>query len=143
MTIESKELAPLNLHNLVGAPILLAAEDRAGKRSAPFAVRLARVIDEEPLPLSPINGEVVPNPSAVILRWQSPAAGFDHTFVVEIFRLDAGFPVPFFTARSVRQGSTALPYPGRFSSGAYYWTVKLLDGFGNSSRSKEATFQVQ
>ncbi len=142
-TIASDELAPLNLHNLVGMPVAITAEDGAGKSAAPVVVRLARIIDEEPLPISPSNGDVPPNPSAVILRWQLPAISFDHTFNVEIFRWDAGFPAQFFTARNVRAGTNALPYPGRLSSGTYYWTVKIVDGFGNSSRSKEATFQVQ
>lgn len=142
-TLSSDSLAPLNPHNLVGLPLEITAEDGAGENAAPFTLQLARILDDEPLPVYPINGEIPLNPSDITLRWQLPAIIFDHTFRVEIVRLDAGFPALIFTARNIRSGTNSLPYPGRLSSGNYYWTVRVLDSFGNSSRSKEATFQVQ
>ncbi len=139
----SDSLAPLNLHNLVGASLEITAEDGAGEKAASQAFQLARLITEEPQPVYPINGEVFPRSNNERnLRWQLPAIAFDHSVRVEVYRLDAGFPVLILTA-NLRVGAVSLPYPGSLTSGTYYWTVKVLDGFGNSSRSKEATFQVQ
>lgn len=136
------EIAPLDPHDLVGVPLQAFAEDGVQKKSAAFALQLARVITEEPLPSFPQNGESI-NPNNIILRWDLPALNFDHRQSLEVTRLDAGFPVSIFTANNIHAGDTFLPYPGRLAGGNYYWTVKIIDSFGNSSRSKEASFQVQ
>lgn len=136
------ELAPLNLHNLVGAPLEFFAEDGAGEKSTSQAFQLARLITEEPEPTYPSNGESFPRNNDRNLRWQLPVIAFDHSVRVEVYRLDAGFPFLISTL-NLRSGANSLPYPGSLTSGTYYWTVKIIDGFGNSSRSKEATFQVQ
>ena len=137
-----EEIAPVNPHDLVGVPLQIFAEDGNGKKSAPFAMQLARVITEEPLPTFPQNGASI-NPNNIIMRWDLPALNFDHKQSLEVTRLDAGFPVSIFTASKIEAGETFLPYPGRLASGNYYWTVKIIDSFGNSSRSKEAPFVVQ
>jgi len=136
------ELAPLNLHNLVGAPLEFLAEDGAGEKSPAQAFQLARLINEEPEPTYPSNGETFPRNNDRNLRWQLPVIAFDHSVRIEVYRLDAGFPFLVSTL-NLRSGANSLPYPGSLTSGTYYWTVKIIDGFGNSSRSKEATFQVQ
>ena len=135
------EIAPLSPHNLVGVPIQIIAEDGAGKAATPFTAQLARVIVDEPLPTFPQNGQSI-NPNNIILRWQLPELYFSHTQSLEVIRLDAGFPVTISTANNIRAGETFLPYPGRLANGSYYWTVKIIDTFGNSSRSKEAPFVV-
>ncbi len=136
------DIAPLDPHDLVGVPLQVFAEDGVGKKSAAFSLQLARVITEEPLPIFPQNGESI-NPNNIILRWELPALNFDHRQSVEVTRLDAGFPVSIFTANNIHTADTFLPYPGRLAGGNYYWTVKIIDTFGNSSRSQEAPFQVQ
>lgn len=141
-TFSEAELAPLTMQNLVGQAVQILAEDRAAKKSAPAVLQLARVIEEEPAPFSPSNGEII-NPNNVTLRWQTPAINFDHTLSVEMTRFDAGFAVTFATFNNIPAGEVSLPYPGRLATGSYHWTLKVLDRFGNSSRSKEAAFQVR
>lgn len=139
---DEEEIAPINPHDLVGVPLQVFAEDGSGKKSAPFAVQLARVITEAPLPAFPQNGEII-NPNNITLRWDLPTLNFEHKQSLEVTRLDAGFQIPIFTANNIRAGDTFLPYPGRLAGGSYFWTVKIIDSFGNSSRSKEAPFVVQ
>jgi hypothetical protein len=136
------ELAGLDLYNLTGTPLQIVAEDFPGEAttSAPFF--LARVIAEVPETVSPANDSTLAIDAPTFV-WQTPPVAFSHTFRVEVFRLDAGFPTFVTAIGNIAAGATGIRYVGRLSSGTYYWTVKIIDNFGNSSRSKEATFRVQ
>lgn len=141
--VPDDSLKPVVLQNLVGLPLSFIAEDGLGEKSEPRAFQLGRVIDQEPLPTFPIDGEQFPSrTNDRNLRWQLSAISFDYVLRVEVFRLDGGFSFPIFAANNLRAGTNTLPYPGSLTSGTYYWTVKVVDVFGNSSRSKEAPFRV-
>ncbi|MDZ7407783.1 MAG: carboxypeptidase-like regulatory domain-containing protein [candidate division KSB1 bacterium] len=132
----------INPYNLVGESFHISARDAPGAqaRSAPF--QLVRVIAEEPLPQQPANGQVLTSHSPQ-LQWFMPPLSFEHTFTIQVFKLIGGFPTLLLTISELPAGTMALPYPGRLTSGSYFWTVAVVDRFGNSSRSKEATFVVQ
>jgi hypothetical protein len=136
------ELAAIDLYNLTGIPFQIVAEDFPGKETASSPFFLTRVIAEVPEAISPANSEMLTT-DAPTFRWQTPATPFGHTFRVEVFRLDAGFPTFIAAIGNIAAGTMSIKYVGRLSSGTYYWTVKIIDAFGNSSRSKEAAFQIQ
>jgi hypothetical protein len=138
----AEELAGINLHNLVGKPVQIVAEDLPGERAVSREFYLARIITEEAQPITPANGEIILARSP-LLRWLLPAIPFEHTLRVEVFRLDAGFPILILTVPNLQAGSTSLPYPGSLTTGSYFWTVRIVDSYGNSSRSEEALFQVR
>ncbi len=129
-------------YNLVGESFRIDARDMPGAQvtSAPF--QLVRVIAEEPLPQEPANGEVLTT-NAPQLKWFMPPLTFEHTFTIQVFKLISGFQTLLLTIPELPAGTTAAPYPGRLTTGSYFWTVTVTDRFGNSSRSKEATFVVQ
>jgi hypothetical protein len=135
------ELSQIDLSKLVGLPLKSVVYDFPGAvvSSEPFF--LARIISEEPEILSPTNNETTG--SAPVFRWQVPPVAFAFTQRIEIFRLDAGFPAFVTAIGNIKPEVRSLPYLGRLSAGVYFWTIRLIDDFGNSSRSKEATFQVR
>lgn len=128
--------------NLVGESFRIDATDAPGAQvtSAPF--HLVRVIAEEPLPLEPTNGKVLTT-NAPQLKWLMPPLTFEHSFTIQVFKLISGFQTLLLTISELPAGTTVAPYPGRLTTGSYFWTVTVTDRFGNSSRSKEATFVVQ
>lgn len=134
--------AGIDPYNLVGTAFQLVISDAPGATviSAPF--QLARVIAEEPLPLDPANGVTVTT-GAPQLQWQTPVLAFEHTLTLHVYKVVSGFQTLLLTIPELAAGSNSLPYPGRLTSGSYFWTVTIVDHFGNSSRSKEATFQVE
>jgi hypothetical protein len=137
-----EELAGIDLFNLTGAPFQLVAEDFPGERATSEAFFLTRVIAEVPLAVSPADGVNLQIDSPTFI-WQLAPIPFNHTLRVDVFRLVAGFPTFIAAIGNIAAGSASVKYPGRLASANYYWTVKLIDDFGNSSRSKEATFSVQ
>ncbi len=136
------DLAGSDLNNLAGTPLQIIAEDFPGEAATSEPFFLARVIAEVPQTVSPDNGEAITDPSPRFV-WQTPAIQFNHTFRVEVFRIDAGFPTFIAAIGNIEAGTASVTYVGRLSTGTYFWTVKIIDDFGNSSRSKEATFQVE
>ncbi|MFQ5631769.1 MAG: hypothetical protein ACE5I1_23600, partial [bacterium] len=136
-----EELSLLDFSQLVGSPFRIVARDFPGVAimSEPFF--LARIISEVPQAFSPTDGAVASD--APLFRWQLPQIAFSFTQRIEVFRLDAGFPALVTAISNIKPDIRSLPYIGRLSAGTYFWTIKIIDDFGNSSRSKEATFQVQ
>lgn len=134
--------AAIDPYNLVGAPFQIIATDAPGASATSPPFQLARVIAEEPLALEPANGETITT-GAPQLRWQTPALAFEYTLTLHVYKTVSGFQTLLLTIPGLPAGSNTAPYPGRLTSGSYFWTVTIIDRFGNSSRSKEATFQVQ
>lgn len=140
--LKTTDGAGIDPYDLVGAAFHVIATDAPGAIviSAPF--QLARVIVEEPFPLEPANG-VTLTTGAPQLKWQTPPLAFEHTFTLHVYKIVSGFQTLLLTIPGLVAGSNTAPYPGRLTSGSYFWTVTIVDHFGNSSRSKEATFQVE
>lgn len=134
--------AGIDPYDLVGTAFHVIVTDAPGEivTSPPF--QLARVIVEEPYPLDPANG-VTLTTGAPQLKWQTPPLAFEHTFTLHVYKIVSGFQALLLTIPGLPAGSNTAPYPGRLTSGSYFWTVTIVDRFGNSSRSKEATFQVE
>ena len=140
-TFIPEELASLDMGKLVGAPLQFIVYDIPGAEviSQPFF--LTRLISEEAETIEPINGNVAL--SAPTFRWQLPNIAFSYTQRLEIYRLDAGFPTLVTAISNIQSDVKSLPYLGRLSAGSYFWTLRIIDDFGNSSRSKEASFVVE
>lgn len=134
--------AGIDPYNLVGTAFHIIAADAPGANVISTPFQLARVIAEEPLPLEPANG-VSLTTGAPQLKWQTPPLAFEHTFTLHVYKIVSGFQTLLLTIPGLPAGSNTAPYPGRLTSGSYFWTVTIVDRFGNSSRSKEATFQVE
>lgn len=129
-----------NLQDLLGVPIEFIARDRAGNRSESKEYFLARVIEElavteSPRGLASVSGQPV-------LKWQVPSLSFQHTLRVEVHRDDAGIVSRAWFKDQIPATADSIQVEQILPSGTYFWTVSIVDSFGNSSRSKEAAFRV-
>lgn len=138
-----EELPPAPLPSWPGHPLHVRVEDFPGQETLAGPFFVVRVVQEVPEPIAPINNEVIVS-SPLRFRWQVVSIPYPYTQEVEIFKIDAGFPSFFTAIRNIARGTTIAAFPGGLPpSGNYFWTVKIVDEFGNWSRSKEAVFQVQ
>jgi len=126
----------------LGHPLYIQAEDFPGQKTTAGPFYIARVIQEEPEALSP-NNNVVITASPLFFQWRVGAAPFPYTQEVEI--QDVLDPESKTILPGIPPGTTIKSYSGGGlpPAGNYIWTVKIVDEFGNSSRSKPAAFQVQ
>lgn len=141
-TIIPAEALPLpSLHALIGYDLYLGALDRNGDTVYTSALRLSRIIDAVPTALEP-RGLAVVDTTQPLLRWEGLAMPFPFTYRIDVVRREADLDIPVVTLEDLSATRDSVRIPQPLASGVYYWTVSLVDAFGNRSRSKEAGFQV-
>jgi len=139
-SLEESDLPTSGIHELLGLPFRVLAQDAPGVRGISEPYYLARVIDFTPQPLSPYGLEAVPPKPELI--WAPVVLPFQFTLVVEVSRIDLGIPTPVWRKENLPPTTTRLALTDSLAPGTYFWTVSVVDSFGNRSRSKEASFRV-
>lgn len=136
-----QELPTGSLHNLLGYDLYLGAYDRTGDTVYTTALQLVRVIDAVPIAQEP-RGLVAVDTTRPLLRWESLTLPFTFTYRIDLVRREADLDIPILTLEGLTASLDSIRVPQPLASGVYYWTVSVVDRFGNRSRSKEAGFQV-
>jgi len=139
-TFYEQQLTLKNLHQVLGYPVSLIAEDRLGTACESSLIYIARFIDDTPILLAPRGSQVVNQQP--VLEWQQFILEFPFTFKIEVIRVDEGIKTPVWTIESVSSDSVFIQVAESLPNGTYYWTLSAVDEFGNWSRSKEAAFEV-
>ncbi len=139
--IPESELPGGNFLEILGQPIFLNALDRRGFKNSSEPKSLARIIEKTPLTNSPNQGENLTD-ATPLLEWRSADLLFDFNYRVEVERVDFGLNTPIWSQPDIDKTSTSIAVPDSLVSGVYFWTVSIVDEFGNWSRSKEAPFRI-
>jgi hypothetical protein len=99
---------------------------------------LFRVIATAPATDEPDSGDTV-NPF-VMLQWSPFSANFGFSFRANLVRTDTAWT--WISTLLPRDQYLVYPAPDSLADGNYYWTLSVVDSFGNSSRSQKAYFNV-
>ncbi len=140
-TLVSHQLPSNNIEWLVGKALTVVARDIHGStgRSSPFYV--SRMIEDEALPVSPqFQDTVLASP---LFTWTPPSVRFLYSYTLSVVRQDAGSETTVWTLDNVGSYLASYRYPSSLEAGSYFWTVAIVDEYGNLSRSKESTFIVR
>lgn len=140
LTLTSYEIPSNNIEWLVGKPLTIVARDREGatSTSAPFYV--TRTIEDEATPVTPASGDTVSN--SPLLVWSAPNVRFIYTYTLTVVRTDAGIEQTVWSQDNVGSHLYTYQYPSTLAQGSYFWTIAVVDEYGNSARSKESSFVV-
>ncbi len=101
---------------------------------------VTRIIEEEIKFISPANNAIYYNP--VSLSWHAFDPGFNHTYTAEIL-LDDITPQTVWKKEGLPSGTTSVEVDVSLPAGSYIWVIYCVDQFGNTSRSKPASFVVR
>lgn len=125
-----------------GHPLLIQIEDLPGNQTSAGPFNIARVIQETPEVIAP-NNNVIITSAPLLFQWRLGTVPFPFTQEIEI--QDVLDPESRTTLPGIPAGTTIKSYSGGGlpTAGTYVWTVKIVDAFGNTSRSSPAAFQVQ
>ncbi len=136
------ELNGNTVHSVVGSPLVVRVVDRLGSVNSSDPQLLIRVIDPVPVAADPQGLEVIDgvNPR---LEWDPIFLPYEHSFTVEIVRVDNGVSTSVYIREQISSDSLSVVVPTTLGTGSYLWTIAAVDAFENLSRSKEAGFQVQ
>ncbi len=140
LALGNKKL-PLPPADIVGLPLRLVATDRPGHENISDVFFLHRIVQEIPVALSPRGLETTGG--SPMLKWSATPPAFSYTFWVQLFRDDSGVVTEVWEKKDIPAGQDSIAVTTPLPGGVYFWTVAVVDGFGNSGRSKEAAFQVQ
>ncbi len=140
-TLLQQELPGGSLHNLLGYELYLGAFDRTGDTVYTPAFQLVRVIDDVPVALDP-RGLAAVDTTQPVLRWEPITLPFSFSYRIDLVRREADLDIPVLTLSGLSALLDSIRVPQPLASGVYYWTISVVDTFGNRSRSKEAGFQV-
>lgn len=138
--ISDSQLPVNDIRNILGRQIFLSAQDRPGFQSRSEPKFLARIIEKTPLTDFPNRSEVLNDPTP-LLQWKPTDLMFDFTYRVEVVRVDFGINTPVWSPPDLDRNSISIAADS-LASGVYFWTVSVVDDFGNWSRSKEAPFRI-
>lgn len=145
-TIQQDSLPTKNIQWLVGRPFYISARDRenGGARVGPFFV--SRIITKQQTPVagsppsSPSNDTTTAYPT---FEWNPPQdVRFDYSYSLQIFQVNAGTPTQIGSSITIASDSSDYPYPDSLVPGNYFWTIGIIDSYGNSARSLGASFVV-
>ncbi len=139
--IPESQLPVGNFLDVLGRQIFLNVLDRPGFKSRSQPKSLARIIERTPLTNSPNQGETL-NDTTPLLEWRSAVLLFDFKYRVEVVRVDFGLNTPAWSQPDINKTNTSIAVSDSLPSGVYFWTVSVVDTFGNWSRSKEAPFRI-
>lgn len=131
---------PAPLPALLGQDMFLYAEDRSATINQSEKQAIFRVIEASPLAVSPRDLDLL-DTSSPALSWEATSINFPFTYTVNVVRVDNNIQNLVRSIPEIPADSTSLQLDA-LATGEYFWTVSVVDAFGNTSRSREAGFRI-
>jgi hypothetical protein len=140
VTVDAASLPQGSLEWLVGKSATVTARDRIGATMVGKPFSVTRIIQDAPIPLSPTALDTAS--ASPQMFWVQPTLQFPYSYKIELFRLDQGVPTLLWSVANLSSSLSSFQYPNILLTGTFFWTISVVDEFGNLSRSKEASFIV-
>lgn len=131
---------PVRLPALLGRDMILFARDRTGAINQSEKQSIFRIIDASPLAVLP-QGLQLLDTTTPELTWESISEDYPFSYQVDVVRVDNNIQNLILSLSDISSDSSSVQ-TSPLSSGEYFWTVSVVDEFGNLSRSKEAGFRI-
>jgi hypothetical protein len=140
LILEEEGFSGNDLFDIVGKPMVLTVQDGNASRVVKNDEKLIRIISPSPVADSPTGLAVAD--SSPLFNWQPFIVSYRFRYVVSIYFIRAGVPVLMFQSGPLLTQQRSFQFVDTLATGTYFWTVSVLDEFGNIGRSKEASFIV-
>jgi len=139
--INSSQLPNQDLQWLVGKEFIIYATDQERGTGASTGFYVTRLIETDAILTSPIYPDTAS--SHPEFTWQQQTLPYDYTYQLQIYQVNSGTQTPVGSPIGISSDSGSYVYLDSLAAGQYSWTITIVDNFGNSSTSKEASFLVQ
>jgi hypothetical protein len=140
VTVNAATLPQGSLEWLVGKSFSITARDKIGATTVGKPFSVTRIIQDAPVPIFPTALDTAT--ASPELFWAQPTLPFSYSYRLELFRLEQGVPSLLWSVSNLSSSLPSFQYPGSLSTGLFFWTISVVDEYGNLSRSKEASFYV-
>jgi hypothetical protein len=126
---------------LIGKPLHIISKDVHGAYSSSESFYISRMIENTGTPIKQDTTNSTP-----LFKWTPPVVNFNYTSTVTVYRAgtetivwSSSGLISFFEELQFPTNGTVLP----LTPGNYFWTITIVDDFGNYSRSRESYFVVK
>lgn len=140
-SIRADSLPAASLQSMLGQTLRLTVHDMAGVVVRSDPRQLVRVVEDTPIPTAPIE-RLLLETDLPTLTWDLFPPRFAFTYQIDVFRDEANRAVLVQQMTDIPMDETSVQLPLSLPTGPYFWTVSVVDAFGNLSRSKEAAFLI-
>lgn len=126
---------------VAGKPFFIGFMTQNGDEIELDPVYMFRVILETPQLVTPQGRDttfVTP-----VLEWESFHAPFEFQYLATVWRNEAEFEVQIWNSDSLTPDTSQVMVDIPLPTGNYYWTLFVIDTYGNYSRSKEGEFYAR
>jgi hypothetical protein len=141
-TLFNSDLPVASVHQLIGRQIHFIVEDDFGSSTVSDSKFLTRIIEQTPVLISPIELQSVESVPVDFL-WERVSVPYPATLKIEIFQINLGIAFKVDEVENIPINNQNFTYSESLNPGDYYWTINIVDEFGNSSSSREGTFQIK
>ena len=140
-TVPAERLS-VGLIALQGKAFYLLAKDRSGQMNTSAPAFIVRVIEETPLARAPDNLTVLNEPTPAF-AWDPVELQYPFSYRLDIVQINQNVESIVQTIDNIPASDTTITAAAPLFSGNYFWTISVVDEFGNRSRSREAGFRIQ
>ena len=132
----------ISLYNFIGRAFELYVKDKFGAVVKSDPNYVTRIIEQIPILLNPSQGDTISN-QPLELFWEPIFLPYNFHLSIEIMNINEfGFPTPIDFIDAISSNKSSYIYTTVLNPGLYFWTLYIMDDFGNSSRSKEGAFVI-
>jgi len=142
VTLFDFQLPVTSIHQLIGRQIYFSAQDDFGSKTSSDAIFLTRIIEMTPHLLNPTELELI-EAYPIMLEWERVSVPYPATLKIEIFQINFGIAFKVDEIVNIQISEKNYMYAQILNSGDYFWTINIVDEFGNSSSSREGTFHIK
>jgi hypothetical protein len=136
------DLPVLSVHQLIGRKIYFFVEDDFGTKTSSDAQFLTRIIEQTPQLISPIELQSI-DLFPIDFQWERISVPYPATLKIEIFQINLGIAFKADEIEDIEINEKNYIYSQNLNPGDYFWTINIVDEFGNSSSSREGTFEIK
>jgi len=129
-----------SVDDIIGKEFNVIAKDANGKTFNIAQLTVKRIIKELIETISPANNETVSD--SLTLNWRRFTPGYSFTYSLSIFTNTVD-PELVWSANDVSSEEIFYEVESNINPGEYFWVVWVIDEFGNSARSRPASFIIQ
>ena len=132
---------PFPLASFQGLDHIVYLRDRSGLVNASSAATIHRIIEQTPQALRPTDLELISS-DQIVLAWEPVLLNYPFTYRIDVIRVDNNLRNVYLSQAGISSEVLSQTIPAPREPGEYFWTVSIVDQFGNQSRSREAGFQI-
>lgn len=140
-TLFDSDLPVASVHQLIGRQIYFIVGDDFGTKTSSDMQFLTRIIEQTPKLIAPLDLQFIQSPT-IDFQWERISVPYPATLKIEIFQISLGIAFKADEIINIPINTTNYTFSHGLNPGDYYWSINIVDEFGNSSSSREGTFRI-